>query len=120
MYKAKEAGGGVRVWEHSFADGPRGALRARTLVPPSAPFLAEPARLASAMLQTHLPRTVAAEWNAVVVGKEGQVLTVALPMPNNAAVDAISKASGFAIYPVYSNGADLEATRLRLNEAETS
>jgi hypothetical protein len=40
-------------------------------------------------------------------------------MPNNAAVDAISKASGFAVYPVYSNGLDLEATRLRLAEAGT-
>ena len=52
-----------------------------------------------------------------MVGKEGQVLTVALPLPNGAAVDAISKASGFAVYPVYSNAADLEATRRRLTEA---
>ncbi|HEV2250975.1 MAG TPA: diguanylate cyclase [Candidatus Limnocylindria bacterium] len=117
MYKAKEAGGGVRVWEHSFADGPRGALRAHVLAPPPAPYLAEPSRLASAALQTHLPRALAAEWNAVVVGIEGQVLTVALPAPNNAAVDAISKASGFAVYPVYSNPTDLEATRLRLGDA---
>jgi hypothetical protein len=117
MYKAKETGGGVRVWEHSFADGPRGALRGTALVAPAAPYLAEPARLASSALQKHLPRALAAEWNAVVVGREGQVLTVALPGPNNAAVDAISKASGFAIYPVYSNAADLEATRLRLVEA---
>jgi diguanylate cyclase (GGDEF)-like protein len=116
MYKAKEAGGGVRVWEHSFADGPRGALHAHALAP-ATPYLAEPARLASPELQTHLPRAAAAQWNAVVVGKEGQVLTVALPTPNSAAVDAISKASGFAIYPVYSNAADLEATRLRLSEA---
>lgn len=116
MYHAKEGGGGVRVWEHSFADGPRGALRARSSAP-AAPYLAEPARLASPALQMHLSRAVAAEWNAVVVGKEGQVLTVALPMPNNAAVDAISKASGFAVYPVYSNAADLEATRLRVTEA---
>ena len=116
MYQAKEAGGGVRVWEHSFAEGPRGALRARATTPPPAPYLAEPARLATAALQTHLPRAVAAEWNAVVVGKEGQVLTVALPAPNNAAVDAISKASGFAVYPVYSNAVDLEGTRRRLTE----
>jgi len=119
MYKAKEAGGGVRVWEHSFAEGPRGSLRPRSLTPPPAPYLAEPARLASAELQTHLPRALAAEWNAVVVGKEGQVLTIALPAPNNAAVDAISKASGFAVYPVYSNPVDLEETRRRLSEGGT-
>ena len=116
MYKAKETGGGVRVWEHSFANGPRGAFRAHAVSAPAAPYLAEPARLASPALQVHLSRALAAEWNAVVVGREGQVLTVALPSPNNAAVDAISKASGFAIYPVYSNAADLEATRIRLSE----
>jgi diguanylate cyclase (GGDEF)-like protein len=116
MYKAKEAGGGVRVWEHSFAEGPRGSLRSRSTTPP-APYLAEPARLASAALQTHLPSALANDWNAVVVGKEGQVLTVALPMPNSAAVDAISLASGFAVYPVYSNPLDLEAIRRRLAEA---
>ena len=115
MYKAKENGGGVRVWEHSFAEGPRGSLRNRTMAPP-APYLAEPARLASVELQSHLSHALAVEWNAVVVGKEGQVLTVALPGPNNAAVNAISKASGFAVYPVYSNAADLEATRKRLSE----
>jgi len=118
MYKAKEAGGGVRVWEHSFAEGPRGALRPRSATPPS-PYLAEPARLASPALQTHLPRALATEWNAVVVGHDGQVLTVALPMPNNEAVDAISKASGFAVYPVYSNPLDLEAIRRRFAEAGT-
>jgi len=53
----------------------------------------------------------------VVVGRDGQVLTVALPTPNSAAVDSISKASGFAVYPVYSNSVDLEATRRRLTEA---
>jgi diguanylate cyclase (GGDEF)-like protein len=119
MYKAKEAGGGVRVWEHTFAEGPRGSFRPRTSAPP-APYLAEPARLASAALQTHLPRALAADWNAVVVGKEGQVLTVALPTPNSAAVDAISLASGFAVYPVYSNPLDLEAIRRRLAEAASS
>src|SRR5438093_1723934 len=115
MYKAKESGGGVRVWEHSFAEGPRGSLRTRPTAPP-APYLAEPARLATPELQTHLSHSLAVEWNAVVVGKEGQVLTVALPGPNNAAVNAISKGSGFAVYPVYSNPADLEATRKRLSE----
>jgi hypothetical protein len=38
-------------------------------------------------------------------------------MPNSAAVDSISKTSGFAVYPVYSNPLDLEATRRRLSEA---
>ena len=118
MYKAKESGGGVRVWEHSFAEGPRGSLRSHTTAPP-APYLAEPARLASRELQTHLPHALAVEWNAVVVGKEGQVLTIAIPAPNNAAVSAISKGSGFAVYPVYSNPVDLEATRKRLSEVGT-
>jgi hypothetical protein len=117
MYKAKQAGGGIRVWEHSFAEGPHGSLHVRAVSPPPAPYLAEPARLASPELQTLLPRALAAEWNALVVGIEGQVLTVALPTPNSAAVDAISKASGYAVYPVYSNAADLEATRRRLTEA---
>ena len=116
MYKAKEAGGGVRVWEHSFAEGPRGAIHHHAATPPPAPYLAEPARLATPALQRHLPHALAAEWNAVVVGKDGQVLTIALPHPNNAAVDAISKASGFAVYPVYSNATDLEATRRRLSD----
>ncbi|HEV2011697.1 MAG TPA: diguanylate cyclase [Candidatus Limnocylindria bacterium] len=119
MYHAKQAGGGVRVWEHSFAEGPRGSLHARVATPPPAPYLAEPARLASSELQAFLPRALAAEWNALVVGKEGQVLTVALPLPNNTAVDAISKASGFAVYPVYSNALDLEATRRRLSDSGT-
>lgn len=116
MYKAKAGGGGVRVWEHSFAEGPRGAMRPRAAAPPPAPYLAEPARLASATLQAFIPEALAAEHNVVVVGKEGQVLTIALPRPNTVAIDAISKASGFAIYPVYSNAADLEATRRRLSE----
>ncbi len=116
MYQAKAGGGGVRVWEHSFAQGPRGSLRPHAAAPPPAPYLAEPARLATNMLQALIPLQLATDHNAVVVGKEGQVLTVALPTPNNAAVDAISKASGFAVYPVYSNAADLEATRRRLTE----
>jgi hypothetical protein len=45
------------------------------------------------------------------------VLTVALPHPNPAAVDAISKATGFAVYPVFANPVDLEATRRRVTEA---
>jgi len=117
MYTAKRAGGGVRVWEHSFAEGPRGSLRnGRHPIPP-APYLAEPARLASRELQAILPAPLASEWNAVVVGREGQVLTVAIPAPNVAAVDALSKATGYAIYPVFSNAADLEATRRRLSDS---
>ena len=114
MYRAKQAGGGVRVWEHSFADGPRGAMRSGRVAIPAAPYLAEPARLATRELQAHLPGALAQEWNAVVVGREGQVLTIAIPASNAAAVDALSKATGFAIYPVFSNPTDLEATRRRL------
>ncbi|MDQ3096734.1 MAG: diguanylate cyclase [Chloroflexota bacterium] len=117
MYNAKEAGGGIRVWEHAFADGPRGRLSTQRPVvvqPMPAPYLADPARLATSELQRLLPAGVAAEWNAVVVGQEGQVLTIAMPAPSDAAVDSLSKASGYAIYPVYSGAADLEATRRRL------
>ena len=114
MYRAKQSGGGIRVWEHSLGDGPRGQLRSRALNLPSAPYLADPSHLATAEMQRLVPNGLASEFNALVVGRDGQVLTVALPQPNPAAVDAISKATGFAIYPVYSNPADLEATRRRL------
>lgn len=117
MYRAKQAGGGVRVWEHAFADGPRGRLRTQRPAPVQAmpaPYLADPARLATAELQRLIPAGVAAEWNVVVVGQEGQVLTIAMPTPSAAAVDALSKTSGYAVYPVYSAAADLEATRRRL------
>jgi diguanylate cyclase (GGDEF)-like protein len=117
MYRAKIAGGGIRVWEHAFADGPRGALRpARAALPP-APYLSDPARLATRELQELIPVALAQEFNVAVVGHEGQVLTVAFPSPNPAAVDTISKATGFAVYPVFSNPADLEATRRRLAAA---
>lgn len=117
MYNAKEAGGGIRVWEHAFADGPRGRLSTQRPVvvqPMPAPYLADPARLVTPELQRLIPAAVAAEWNAVVVGQEGQVLTIAMPAPSAAAVEALSKTSGYAIYPVYSGAADLEATRRRL------
>jgi len=117
MYRAKAQGGGLRVWEHSFAEGPRGSLRnGRSHVPP-APYLSDPARLARPELQALVPVALAAEWNAVVVGRDGQVLTVAIPGPSAAAIDALSKATGFAIYPVFSNATDLEATRRRLTPA---
>lgn len=112
---AKGAGGGIRVWEHSLAQGPRGALKAAHSPVEHVPYLSDPSRLATHELQTVVPPAALAEWNAVVVGHEGQVLTVALPKPDPAAVDAISKASGLAVYPVYSNASDLEATRRRLS-----
>lgn len=115
MYDAKAAGGGIRVWEHALAEGPRGALRPAHSPVDHVPYLADPSRLATRELQATVPGAILAEWNAVVVGREGQVLTVALAQPNASAVDAISKASGLAIYPVYSNGADLEAARRRLS-----
>lgn len=115
MSEAKAAGGGIRVWEHSLAEGPRGAMRSAHSPVDHVPYLADPSRLATAELQRTVPAAILAEWNAVVVGHEGQVLTVALPQPNANAVDAISQVSGLAVYPVYSNGADLEATRRRLS-----
>ena len=114
MYRAKQAGGGIRVWEHAFAAGPRGALRSLRSALPLAPSLAEPGRLATAELQRLLPPALADEWNAVVVGRDGQVLTVALPAANAESVDAISKATGFAVYPVFSSASDLVAARRRL------
>jgi diguanylate cyclase (GGDEF)-like protein len=117
MYRAKLAGGGIRVWEHAFADGPRGAMRPTRAALPPAPYLSDPARLATRELQTLIPYALAEEFNVAVVGHEGHVLTVAFPSPNPGAVDAISKVTGFAVYPVFSNPADLEATRRRLSAA---
>ena len=114
MYGAKQAGGGIRVWEHSLAQGPHGRVNGRPAPLPHAPYLAEPARLARPELQALVPPALAAEHNAVVVGREGSILTVALPEPDAAAMDAISRATGLAIYPVYSNAADLAAARKRL------
>lgn len=119
MSGAKAAGGGIRVWEHSLEEGPRGAMRTAHSPIEHVPYLADPSRLATAALQGIVPATILVEWNAVVVGHEGQVLTVALPQPNAGAVEAISDATGFAVYPVYSNGTDLEATRRRLTEPST-
>ncbi|MGH2499903.1 MAG: hypothetical protein ACRDF0_07430, partial [Candidatus Limnocylindria bacterium] len=79
-----------------------------------APYLAAPDRLATPELQSLIPQSLAAELNAVVVGREAQVLTVAMPHPTAAAVSALSKASGYAIYPVHSSAGDLAATRRRL------
>jgi diguanylate cyclase (GGDEF)-like protein len=115
MYDAKKAGGGIRVWEHSLAEGPRGALRPAHSPVEHVPYLADPSRLATRELQAVVPAALLAEWNAVVVGHEGQVITVAVPQPNASAIEALSQASGLAVYPVYSNAADLEATRRRLS-----
>jgi diguanylate cyclase (GGDEF)-like protein len=117
MYRAKHAGGGIRVWEHAFADGPRGAMRPTRAALPPAPYLSDPARLATRELQALIPVALAQEFNIAVVGHEGQVLTIAFPAPNPAAVDTISKATGYAVYPVFSNALDLEATRRRLAAA---
>lgn len=114
MYEAKAAGGGIRVWQHSLAVGPRGAMRSSHSPVEHVPYLADPSRLATAALQDTVPAQLLAEHNAVVVGHEGQVITVALPQPNANAVEAISVASALAVYPVYSAAADLEATRRRL------
>lgn len=114
MYDVKAVGGGIRVWEHSLAEGPRGAMRAAHSPVDHVPYLADPSRLATRELQRIVPAALRSEWNVVVVGREGQVITVALPQPSAAAVEAISKAVGLAVYPVYSNAADLDATRRRL------
>jgi diguanylate cyclase (GGDEF)-like protein len=115
MYDAKSSGGGIRVWEHSLAVGPRGALRSAHSPVEHVPYLADPSRLATKELQALVPAALLAEWNSVIVGHEGQVITVALPQPNAQAVEAISHASGLAVYPVYSNPTDLEAARRRMN-----
>jgi diguanylate cyclase (GGDEF)-like protein len=118
MYRAKQAGGGtIRVWEHAFSDGPRGAMRPTRATLPPAPYLSDPARLATRELQALIPIALAQEFNVAVGGHEGQVLTIAFPAHNPAAVDTISKATGFAVYPVFSNPSDLEATRRRLAAA---
>ena len=117
MYRAKQAGGGIRVWEHAFADGPRGAMRPMRAALPPAPYLSDPARLATRELQDLNPVALADEFNVAVVGHEGQVITIAFPGPNPSAVDTISKATGYAVYPVFSNALDLEATRRRLAAA---
>lgn len=114
MYQAKQNGGGIRVWEHSLAVGPRGAMRTAHSPVEHVPYLADPSHLATPELQGLVPLTLLEEWNGVVIGHEGQVLTVALPQPSANAVEAMSEATGLAIFPVYSAAADLEATRRRL------
>ncbi len=116
MYEAKASGGGqIRVWEHSLAVGPRGAMNVAHSPVEHVPYLADPSHLATKELQAIVPAGLLAEWNGVVVGHEGQVITVAIPKPEPQAVEAISQATGLAVYPVYSGAADLEATRRRLS-----
>src|SRR5207245_4728039 len=79
MYRAKQSGGGIRVWEHSLGDGPRGAMRSRTMNLPPAPYLADPSRLATSELQQLVPHGIASEFNALVYCRDGQVLTVDRP-----------------------------------------
>src|SRR5437867_12757120 len=55
MYRAKQSGGGIRVWEHSLGDGPRAARRQRTANFPPPRYLAAPARLAPPGLRPLLP-----------------------------------------------------------------
>ena len=95
--------------------GPRGAMRSAHSPVEHVPYLADPSRLATATLQAIVPAALLEEWNGVVVGHEGEVLTVALAQPSAQAVEEISRATGLAVYPVYSTAANLEATRRRLS-----
>jgi diguanylate cyclase (GGDEF)-like protein len=108
MYQAKAKGGGLAVWN---GDTPAtgGAARRRAALP--APYLADPARLANKDLQALVPEDVAEEWNILVVGREGSVLTVVMPEPSNAAIEALSASTGLAVYPVYGAAAEIEAAR---------
>ena len=49
-----------------------------------------------------------------MIGREGSVLTVVMPDPSNVAIEALSSATSFAIYPVYSGAADIAAARRSL------
>ena len=113
MYRAKAEGGGVAVWHEAGAPA-TGATAGRRTVHP-APYLADAARLANRELQALVPTPVAEEWNILVIGREGHVLTVVMPEPSNAATEAVSSATGFAIYPVYSAAADIERARRKIS-----
>ncbi len=108
MYRAKATGGGVATWESDMPQTPARLQRRATL---PAPYLADPARLAKSELQALVPAKLAEECNVLVIGREGSVLTVVMPEPSNAALEALSAATGFAIYPVYSAAAEIEAAR---------
>ncbi len=108
MYQAKASGGGVATWQSDTPTMPRQPRRRVTL---PAPYLADPGRLAKSELQGLVPAPLAEEWNVLVVGREGSVITVAMPEPSNAAVEALSAATSFAIYPVYSAPSEIKAAR---------
>jgi diguanylate cyclase (GGDEF)-like protein len=107
MYEAKSLGGGVGMW-HERTPAPPPVRRDRPL---PAPYLVHPGRLARPELQALVPAPLAEEWNVLVIGREGNVLTIVMPEPSDAATEAISDATGFAIYPVYSAARDIETAR---------
>jgi diguanylate cyclase (GGDEF)-like protein len=113
MYAAKSAGGGVGVWDGRSEPVPWRAARGAL----ATPYLKNPGRLARRELQEQVPAALAEEWNLLVVGREGQVLTIAMPEPSQAAVDAVSAATGMAIYPVYSSADEIEEARRGLPRA---
>jgi diguanylate cyclase (GGDEF)-like protein len=108
MYEAKAQGGGVAVWHDHTPASPAQLGRRRAL---PAPYLVDPGRLARRELQALVPAPLAEEWNLLVIGREGNILTIVMPEPSNAATEAISAATGFAIYPVYSAAHEIEAAR---------
>ena len=108
MYEAKAQSGGVTVWHDRTPAAPTQIRRRRTL---PAPYLVDPARLANVELQKLVPAPLAEEWNVLVIGREGNILTIVMPEPSNAATEALSAATGFAIYPVYSAANEIEAAR---------
>jgi diguanylate cyclase (GGDEF)-like protein len=111
MYDAKAVGGGVAVWHALMPAAPGGARRRDTL---PAPYLADPGRLARGDLQALVPAPLAEEWNVLVIGREGNVITVVMPEPSDAAMRALSDATGFAIFPVYGAAEQIEASRRAL------
>lgn len=114
MNRAKAAGGGVAIWTPETPAVAAATPRVQRQALP-APYLADPKKLARVDLQQLLPAAVAEEWNVLVIGREGDVLTVVMPGPSNAATAALSSATGLAIFPVYSAAADIEAARRSLS-----
>lgn len=110
MEDARERGGGVSLWDPARGGDAR-AQRRPSLDAMPAPYLKDPARLAKPELQKLIPAALAEEWNVLVIGREGQVITIAMPEPSPAATEALSSATGFAVYPVYSAPAEIERAR---------
>jgi diguanylate cyclase (GGDEF)-like protein len=110
MEDAHQRGGGVSLWDP--ARGSAGSPSRRpALGTMPAPYLKDPARLAKPDLQRLIPSALAEEFNVLVIGREGQVITVAMPEPSPAATEALSSATGFAVYPVYSAATEIERAR---------